>query len=197
MINPVLKRLGISSEVQAFFHADHLCFDYGDASEVYGDGFHYVPTTSHLWLVGSVYAADVIVTSSAMEALAWYEFHHPYYHDPGKLAFVSLGNLASDSQLNWLRSNFKRRKFTLVFGNDFLGALTDIRVTAALKNKAVILCWQKREAEVRLNGRTACFDESCCSLYRFEQVFGLRTGIRTSKPSVHTSFLIQLQQHVK
>lgn len=192
-MNKVLKRLGISPDVQAFFHAEHLSFDYGGICEVYDEGFHYIPTTSHIWFAGNPYGPEVIVTNSAMEALAWYTINRQNYRDPASLALVSLGNLPAEEQLAWLRARFRRRKFTLAFGAHLLGTLTDIRVAGALQGKEVILRWQKKKAEICMNGRTAFLEEAQCTLHHFEKLFGLRTGIRTSKPNLHATYLTHLQ----
>lgn len=191
-MNPVLERLGISPQAEAFFHAESLCFDYGGISEVYDEGYHYVPTTDGLWLAGNRYAREVVITNSAMEAIAWYAIHRSRYADPAALALVSLGNLPTPAQLSWLRSSFRRRKFTLVFDHSLLGKLTDIKAGCLLKGKTISLCWQKEKAVISYQGRTAYFDESCCSLHHFEKAFGLRLGIRTSKPALHATHLIQL-----
>lgn len=192
-MNPVLKGLGISAEVQAFFHADDLCFDYGGVSEIYEEGLHFVPTTTGIWLAGNRYGTEVIITHSAMEAIAWFAVNHRRYADPAALALISLGNLPSREQLSWVQRSFPRRKFTLVFGNCLLGKLADIRVAVMLKGKSISMSWQKKKAVVCFQGCTACFEESQCSLHRFENQFGVRSGIRTSKPALHVTYLTQLQ----
>lgn len=191
-MHPVLKRLGVSPEVQSFFHADELRFDYGNVCEIYEEGLHYVPTTPNLWVAGNRYATEIVLCQSAMEALAWYSVNQYIYNAPAALAFVSLGNLPTQAQLNWVARHFRRRKLTLAFGNSLLGALTDIRVAGWLKEKNVVLGWQKENVEIRLNGCVAVLPEAQCSLYRFEQLFNLRTGIRTSKPATHATYLAQL-----
>ncbi|QJD95933.1 hypothetical protein HH214_08625 [Mucilaginibacter robiniae] len=192
-MNPLLAKLGISPEAEAFFHAESLCFDYGGVSEVYEEGYHYVPTTDGLWLAGNRYAQEVVITNSAMQAIAWYAIHRSRYADPAALTLVSLGNLPTPAQLSWLRSSFRRRKFTLVFDHSMLGNLTDIKAACLLKGKTISLCWQKEKTAVSYEGRTVYFDENCCSLHHFEKAFDLRLGIRTSKPALHTTYLTQLQ----
>jgi hypothetical protein len=192
-MNPILKRLGVQPEVQAFFHADELRFNYGDAQEVYDEGYHYVPTTSAIWMAGNTYAPNVVITSSAMEAIAWYALHYSKYRDPHAFAFVSVGNLVYQEQLNWLRQQFPKRKFNLIFGKHLLGVLTDIRVAAGLMGKQISLSWQKEKVRIDLDGRIAFLPDSACSLHSFEKAFGLYSGIRTRKCSPSTTYLMKLQ----
>ncbi|WP_158829105.1 hypothetical protein [Mucilaginibacter lacusdianchii] len=192
-MNALLKRLGLSHQVQAFFHADELSFDYGGTREIYDEGFHYVPTTAHVWQAGDRYAREVIITSSAMEAVAWFALKKNAYQAGSGLALVSLGNLPSPEQLDWVRRTFPRRRITLVFGNHLLGALTDIRVAGWLQGKNLRLRWQKEKVEISLGPRQTWLEEAHCSLHQVEKAFGLRSGIRTCKPRVHATYLAQLQ----
>ncbi|MGN8070920.1 hypothetical protein [Mucilaginibacter sp. 22184] len=187
-----MERLRISPEIQAFFHIADFRFDYGTETEIFQEGLHLVPTTTNAWLAGNQYAPEVIITHSAMEAIAWYVHHSHRYRDPYNLAFVSLGNLPCEEQISWLRRNFARRKFTLVFGNQLLGGLTDIWVASALKGKPALLRWQKEKTGVSFMGRYQEFLETQSSLHAFETAFNIRTGIRTSKPTRHSTYLAQL-----
>lgn len=187
-----MERLGFSPEIQAFFHLKEFRFDYGGDTEVFEAGLQVVPTTTNAWLAGNEHSPEVIITQSAMEAISWYYYHRHRYRDPCNLAFVSLGNLPCEEQISWLRRNFKKRKFTLVFGNHLLGRLTDICVATALSGKPAALRWQKEKISVSFDGRRQELSEAQYSLHAFEQAFGIRTGIRTSKPSRHSTYLAQL-----
>lgn len=191
-----LKKIGISAEVLAFFHAHDLHFDYGHDQEVFAPGFHYVPTTTHVWLAGNQDAPEVIITLSAMEALAWYATNQNRYRDPAALAFISLGNLPSEKQLGWLLREFPKRKFSLVLGNHLLGCLADIKVALSIAGKPVALRWQKEKVGVGLDDRTVYLDAAECSLNRLEKITGIRTGVRTRKPKQAATFLHKLQQNV-
>jgi hypothetical protein len=191
-MSTLAERLGISPEGQAFFHLKELQFDYGSETEIFETGLHFIPTTTNAWLAGNRFAPEVVITCSAMEAIAWYTYHSHRYGDPYNLAFVSLGNLPCEEQISWLRRSFKRRKFTLVFGNHLMGSLTDVWVAAALKGKPAALRWQKEKIGVSFDGRRQELSAAQCSLYAFEQAFSIRTGIRTSKPSRHSTYLAQL-----
>jgi hypothetical protein len=191
-MNPVLERLGIFPEVQSFFGADRLSFDYGGDIETFEPGFHYVPATQHIRLAGCPYAGEVVLTHSVMEAMAWYSLHRYRYTDHAVPAVVALGNRPAVEQIEWLRTNFKSRMFTLVFGSDLLGSLTDIRVACSFKSKTVRLIRQKTETEVIVSKQSALFDDENCSLRLFEKIFKISTGIKTSKPLQHASFLNQL-----
>jgi hypothetical protein len=193
VIGAEVERLGISPEVLAFFHIDELCFDYGEDREVYKYGFHYIPTTTNVWLAGNRYAPEVVITGSAMEAVAWYALNYAWYRDPLDFLFVSLGNLPCEEQIAWLKREFPKRKFSLVFGDHVLGGLCDIKVGLLLAGYKAALRWQKEKAGICVVGRTIWLNASHCSLNRFEKTSGIRTGIRTRKPPGYVTYLAKLQ----
>ena len=45
----ILEELGVSGELQALFNTPDCVFDFGDAYEHFGKGFHKVPTTQNIW----------------------------------------------------------------------------------------------------------------------------------------------------
>ena len=62
-MNEVLKRLGISPEIQALFNlSTELIFNYGDDVEEFGEGLHRVPTTQNLWVAGAELANHIVIT---------------------------------------------------------------------------------------------------------------------------------------
>jgi len=70
-VNEQLITLGVPPELQAFFNLHELYFDYDDTFEYFDFGFHLVPTNSGIWLAGRPLTTDLIITSSAMEAIAF------------------------------------------------------------------------------------------------------------------------------
>src|SRR5258708_5494632 len=125
-MNALLTRLGVPPEIQAFFNASaELSFNYGDTDEYYGDGVHKVPTTQNLWVAGNETASNVIITYSAMEAIAFITINRQHYPKLEQLTFIAIGNKLQPEQVNWIVQNFRKRRFTLVFGKDLIGHITD------------------------------------------------------------------------
>lgn len=191
-MHPLLTELGVSEELQAYFDIDELRFDYGDEQEFFGSGFHIVPTTGDLWLAGNYPASNLIVTSSAMEALAYMALNAWRHPANAVLSFIAIGNLPHTRQLNWIRAYCQKRKITLVFGNDLLGRLADIAVAAGIRNKALSLYWHNGKVQLTMNNNVFEADPENLSLNSFEKAAGFRTGIRTRKPTRHITFLEQL-----
>jgi hypothetical protein len=192
-MNALMTGLGIPEEFQALFKLDSLVFDYGDAIEHFGQDFHLIPTTKNLWVAGDATASEVIITSSAMEAIAFLTIHRQRYPKPGQLTFISIGNKLQDEQLEWVRSTYTKRKFTLVFGNDYIGRLTDIKIAAGLKSKPISIYYYGQQTIIRSGAAEKTFSNQEASLYAFERAFGWRSGIRCRKPINHNNFLDELK----
>ncbi|WP_345952944.1 hypothetical protein [Mucilaginibacter sp. PAMB04168] len=193
-MNDHLTRLGVPEALQAWFNCRHeMVFDYGGAREIFTTGFHKVPTTANLWLGGNRSASEVVITHSAMEAIAFLTLHADHYPRRDTLSFIATGNLPGMAQLQWIRQNFKKRKFTLVFGNDLLGALTDIKVAAGLKGHGTSLLLSGDAVHIQMKTQVRILAVQQVSLYAFEKAFGLRIGIRTQKPPAASTFLDQLK----
>lgn len=193
-MNTLLTRLGVPPELQLFFHAtDELSFDYGDSYEHYGDGFHNVPTTSNLWIGGSNNASRVIITYSAMEAIAFLTINRHRYPRLEQLAMIAIGNRLHNEQSSWIRKNFKGRQFILVFGKDLLGQLTAIKITAGIKNIAIRIFHSGKEILICRGNQEHVFNQEQISLHAFQQTFGIRPRFRTGKPVRSLTFLDQLK----
>jgi hypothetical protein len=193
-MNILLTRLGVPPELQAFFHVSaELSFDYGNAYEHYGDGFHKIPTTQNLWVAGSNNASKVIITYSAMEALAFITLNRHHYPQLEQLAFIAIGNRLHREQTTWIRENFPGRKFTLVFGKDLIGRITDIKLAAGIKNTPVRIFHSGSEIEIHRGNLWHLFDQEQISLHAFQEAFGIRPRFRTAKPVLSITFLDQLK----
>jgi hypothetical protein len=192
-MNSLLSRLGVPKEVQAFFNIHDPLFAYGEQFEHYGTNFHRVPTTQNIWLAGKDLSREVIITSTAMEAIAYLSFNLHRYRDLDALSFIAVGNLPHPRQLNWIRSNYLQSKFTLVFGKDLLGKLADIKIAAGLKKKTIRLLHSGVQIQIRYDNRQYGFDPESLSLNAFEKASGLRSGIRTTKPKEFDTYLDQLK----
>ncbi|MBE9583385.1 hypothetical protein IM792_02905 [Mucilaginibacter sp. JRF] len=188
-----LDRLGISSEILAFFQSPDLSFHYGEDEEIFRPGFHYVPTTRNLWVSGNPYAPEVVITNSAMEAVSWLVCNRTRFKNPFAFTFVSVGNLPCDLQMKCLVRDFRGRKFSLVFGNCLLGRITDISVALQLRGTNVELRRRNKITAVSAKGSTWFLHDYDCSLNHLEKISGIRTGVRTRKPNNDVTFFDKLK----
>ena len=196
-MNRLLTELGVPQDLQALFNNTDCLFEFGDAQEHFGRGFHRVPTSQNVWRAAPDHVTDVIVTHSAMEAIAYItlnRFLHPIIEN---IAFIALGNFPHSLQMNWIRETFKKRKITLVFGNCLLGTLTDIRVVAGLRLLPLRMELRGNSIVLQCKRLTYAVQQEKLSVHVFEKAFGIRSGIRTSKPKNHLTYLDQLITHGK
>lgn len=193
-MNPILTRLGIPSEIQAFFSATaNLSFSYGDLYEQYGEGFHKVPSTQNLWVAGSNNATHVIIAYSVMEAMSFITLKRHRYPHLERLALIAIGNRLHSEQAGWISQNYPGRKFTLVFGKDLLGHITDIKLAAGIKNIPIRILYKDNEIHIYRNNCLKVFDQEQVSLHAFQEAFGIRPRFRTGKPVQSLTFLDQLK----
>jgi hypothetical protein len=197
-MNLRLTRLGVPASLQAWVNVtSRATFDYGGSLEVFGDNFHKVPTTANLWLGGSRAAAHVIITHSAIEALALLSRNLNHFPDLDRLCVIALGNLPSSGQLQWIRQYLKNRRFVLGFGNDLLASLMDIKVAAGLKGKETKIWLSGTNVTIQCRNQSCRFEAASLSLNVFEKAFGLRTGIRTRKPGRHATYFDHLTNNAE
>lgn len=193
-MNDLLSRLGVPLDIQAFFNITvDLSFHYGDTTEHYGEGFHKIPTTENLWMTGEDTASEVIVTYCAMEAIAFITINRQRYPILQELAFIAIGNKLQGEQIHWIRQKFAKRKFTLVFGRDLLGQMTDIKLGAGLKNIPIQIQHSNFKVLIYRRDKLRVFDEDVISFHAFQLAFGVRGKIRTRKPIKSLTFLDQLK----
>ncbi|HTI58947.1 hypothetical protein [Mucilaginibacter sp.] len=193
-MNRLLTRLGVSPEIQAFFKVSaKLYFSYGDQQEHYGEGLHTVPSTQNLWVAGSHHATHVIVTYSVIEAMAFITLNRHRFPRLEQLAFIAIGNRWYPEQGNWIRQNFKGRKFTLVFGKDLIGHITDIKVAAGIKNIAISVFHSENGIVICRGSQSHIFKQEQATLHAFQEAFGIRPRFRTGKPVQSLTFLEQLK----
>ncbi|WP_454801345.1 hypothetical protein [Mucilaginibacter phyllosphaerae] len=185
--------LGVPPEVQSLFNLKEAVFDYNDSVETYSPESFFVPSSRNLWIAGNESAPEVLISRSAMECIAFLSLNLVKYRNPDKLCFIALGNRPANGQLNWIRDNFKKRKYTLLFEDDLAGRATDVVVAAGLKSHSVKLRWLGETVEVACKNRSVKFSADQFSLNAFELAFSIRTGIRTRKSILYSTFLDQLR----
>lgn len=201
-MNAFLTRLCILPEVQGFFTphyytntAGNLCFSYGNEPEVYGLGFHRVPLTG-CWLAGPENLAlvrHVFICSSAMEAIAWLNCNLPMFRTTDHLLFIATGSKLEESRFARLRMYLTVRKYFLIFGNDPLGCICDLKAAALLAGYPIEITVAGNDLGINFRNRhftTACEN---FSLHSFERLSGYRFKVKTCKPGNHISWLAQLQ----
>jgi hypothetical protein len=192
-MNALLTALKVPADIQEFFGFEELLFKYGDDYERFEKGFHRIPTTASLWMAGGALAKEVIITNGVMEALAYLTLNRHRYTNLSALCFIAIGNFPHGAQLLWIRSQFSKVKYTLVFSNDLLGKLTDIRIATGLRGKPVTFRFHSSGIEVQHRLVRYQFREEVLSLDIFQKASGIRTGIRTIKSKSFNSFLDQLK----
>jgi len=187
-----LDTLGVPPELQAFFGFKETVFDYGGEKEFYSSGCHIVPSGNHLWVAGSSSAREVIIAGSVMEIIAMMTINSWRFPDLYSLTFVSVGNHPQREQFDWIREQYRKRKFTLIFPANELGAVADIKAASWLKKKNVSIFFKDEGYEVSLGTRRVIIPGQDLSLHTCQQALGQRFGMRTIKPSRHLTFLDQL-----
>ncbi|NOW95953.1 hypothetical protein [Mucilaginibacter sp. SG564] len=188
-----LTKLGVPPKIQQFFAVEEPIFDFGNEREYFSENVHRVPASNNLWMAGDQLARQVVITFSAMEAIAFLTLNQTTFQNFNDLLFIATGTRLSNGQINWLRINLKGRELTLAFGNELIGRITDIKVATAIRNKAVRLRFQEGKVIAWLKEKKVTFEEDKLSLYAFETALGVRTKIRTCKPLDQLTFLDELK----
>lgn len=188
-MNAYLTKLGIRPELQEWLapyftnDAGHLCFDYQTGIEVYGLAFHRVPLTGGSWKAGAEnLISQTVICSSAMEAIAWLNCHTV---NLDHLLLVATGSKISLPSLT-------KSKYLLVFGNDTLGNICDLKVAAILSGHPVQIAIEDNTVYITFRHRRFCLPADTFSLSAFQRLSGYRFNVKTSKPRQHSSWLNQL-----
>lgn len=196
-MHDLLTKLGVSPELQAYFDLQDLCFHYGDEQEIYGPGFHHVPVSKDLWMSGSYPATELIISSSAMEAIAYMALNAWRHPAEGALSFIAVGLRPQPEQLCWIGKYCLKRKITLVFPNDLCGRMADIMVAAGVRGKPVRPVWNNGSVQLMMRNMTVELPAEKLSLNTFEKAASLRSGIRTRKPLRFNTYLDQLRHDTR
>jgi len=203
-MHPYLTRLQVNPEVQKFFsrfyttdELSNLLFSYGDGFEHFGFAFHKVPLSANFWFAGInnfSQVRQVMICSSAMEAVSWLNKNYLSFSSPDNLLFLSPGTGVHDTHLRWLSQNLTGKTFTLVFGRDVLGRVADLKIAAGIRRVPVAVYFEPEEmlrVVFRLN--SYLFRQADFSLNAFERAVGYRFNIPARKPKGFNSFFDQLK----
>jgi hypothetical protein len=189
-MNAYLTRLGIRPEIQEWLvpyyymnDAGQLCFFYDNDIEIYGLAFHRVPLKGGCWKAGAEnLLSQTVICSSVMEAIAWLNCHTV---NLDHLLLIATGNKIS------LPSLPKSQKI-LVFGNDLLGNVCDLKAAAILAGHPVEITVEDNTIDVTFRHRRYSLPAATFSLSAFQRISGNRFNVKTSKPRQHSSWLNQL-----
>lgn len=189
-MNAYLTRLGIRTEVQEWLapyyytnDAGNLCFAYAGDTEVYGLAFHRVPQNGGCWIAGAGnLVSQTVICSSAMEAIAWLNCHTVNLEH---LQVIATGAKISLPPL-------PKSKKVLVFGNDLLGRICDLKAAAILDRHPVEISMDGEELQISFRTKRYSLNAETFSLNAFERLSGYRFHSKTSKPRQHSSWLNQL-----
>jgi len=192
-MNAFLTGLGVPRELQAFFNSDLPPFSADYDENTYDNSFYTDPSGADLWLAGNETATEIVITTSALEAIAFMTLNAYRYPVPEALFFIALGNMPHARQLSWIKDNRQKRKINMVFGNDLSGILLDVRVAAGLTGRSVQLSWSGSMVLVTTGSRQFAASPENLTLNSFEKAAGIRSGIRTRKPRRFNTFLEQLK----
>jgi hypothetical protein len=197
-MHPFLTRLGIRREVQEFFapyyagdSSGNLVFPYGRYTETYGMAFHHVPATENYWLAGCnlILAREIFICGSAMEAIAWLHIHYRVYNQTDSLLFLSTGTRPCGEHFHWLKAKMKGKRISLLFGNDLLGRVCDLKTAAALRNQPAAVSLDNKNIFVTFRSKIYSCSRQCFSLNAFEKQSAYRFHARTLKPKTANSWL--------
>jgi len=197
-MHPFLTKLGIRPEVQEFFSPyyssdsdGNLVFPYGRYAETYGIAFHQVPATEFYWLAGSdlALAREILICGSAMEAVAWLHIHFRAYNSTDGLLFLSTGTRPCGEHFHWLKAKMKGKRISLLFGNDLLGRVCDLKTAAALRNQPAAVSLDNKNVFVTFRSKTYSYSRELFSLNAFEKQSDYRFHVRTLKPKTANTWL--------
>ncbi|NHA02549.1 hypothetical protein G7092_02010 [Mucilaginibacter sp. HC2] len=185
----LLNKLGVPRNVRLFFEPFYqvltdgsILFAFGDDFEHVGINYHRVPIAVNPWIAGS--GPLVFISFSAIEAISFLSCHAHSFPDLTLLQFIAVG-------CHWNNFSHSQGKITLLFGQDILGRLSDIKVSTALRNKQAAIRYRD-DGRFVIEGHT--FSEEQLTLNAFEKTKGIRSGIRTQKPRHFNTFFEQLKQ---
>lgn len=199
----VLSKIGIRKEVQDFVKDEFVClsdgtlaFKYGHEYEFFNLNRHIVPVSDILWMAGYQNISlvrQVYIFNSAIEALAYLSLHYDYLGNLDNILIISIGLCPSPYQLHFIVENFKKRKILLVFGNDCLGRILDLKVIGGIIQLPIQITYQAEELfKIQFRNKVYFFKMEELTLSSFQICTGVRSKARTLKPKKHNTFLHQI-----
>lgn len=123
-----------------------------------------------------------------MEAIAFLTLHRHHYTDLTQLRFIAIGTCGGLPKADAV-------KITLLFGKDLLGRLWDVKVSATLRHKSILIRFDDKDRfRFTYGSRSVALYHQRVSLNTVQTGLGLRSAIRTIKPKGgFNTFLEQLK----
>ncbi|MDP9079956.1 MAG: hypothetical protein M3O71_21225 [Bacteroidota bacterium] len=192
-----LEGLEINQKVQSFFkkHLVQTCEDavfkqYNYFEHVSHD-FHRIPLTEATWQAGNPeLASDIVICGSAMDAIAWLHFNQHKFKTLDSIFFIATGAIPTNIFAAPLQKHTSK-KIHLLYSNDPLGAICDIKTASFIRNTPVKILAEKEKFIVTFRAKTFVLEQ--LSLHVLEKAARFHFNIRTHKPKKHNTFYEQLK----
>lgn len=194
-MHPFLTKLGILPLVQDFFEpwyttdeTGNLVFSYGDEAEHFGFAFHRVPAEGY-WQAGNSNESIiryVFLCDSAMESIAYFSLNFHAFRQTEQCLFM-----AGHPELNSIG-----KSCSLVFGNDLLGRVRDLKTAAAIRRQPLAVSLSDETVHIRFRQKNYQILQNQFSLSAFEKLSGFRFGLRLCKSKTANCWLDQLKSNI-
>ncbi|WP_183580309.1 hypothetical protein HDF18_13180 [Mucilaginibacter sp. X5P1] len=205
-MHPYLTKLGIRPDVQFFFQPyfnsdsiGNLVFNYHDSFEHFGFAFHRAPDSEYLWLAGNTnfhQVRQVFICGSAMDAICFLNFNYSHFRHTHNLIFLSTGIKPNGEQVRWINETLNDKSFILVFADDLLGRVCDLKVAAGIRRLPITVSITGEQVVVTFRLRVFTFSFDLFSLNAFEKASGFRFNIRTMKPKNAVTYFSLLNKKI-
>ena len=124
-----------------------------------------------------------------MEAIAWLHIHFPAFAKIDNLLFISAGNKPGPEHFRWLTGKTKSRHISLLFGDDLLGKVCDLKTAAALHSQPAAVSVVDGQVTVNFQNTNYTFCYYTFSLNAFEKASNYYFKLRTLKPKGYNTWL--------
>lgn len=145
-----------------------------------------VPSTRAIWLAGTGLPNQVrhlFLSNSAAELICFCHFYPDWLRNENAVVFAALGLMPTFHQLLFLKETYPNAKIHMVFDTEITGRVTDCKIALWLKRLDATFFYRENVINIYYKNRYFDIPEDKFSLFRFEQVAGFRSGIRTHKPT--------------
>jgi hypothetical protein len=196
-----LERLEIHPNVRSFFKpfihkitAEEVIINYHDSIEHATADFHRIPITENHWTTGhTTTAGQLIISSSAMDAIAWLNQNHTRYRNLNDLSFISLGAYPTTTHAETIQPYARRKKCHFLFSNDPTGALCDLKLASCIRGLPLKIAYENHQYHILFQHKQYILNH--LSLSALEKASRHNFHIRTHKPQKHGTYYQQLRQH--
>jgi hypothetical protein len=196
-----LERLDIHPKVRSFFQPflhkitnEEIIINYRDCIEHATANFHRIPITENHWTAGNIaIASQLIISSSAMDAVAWLNQNHQRYRNLNDLCFISVGAFPTTTHAAIIQKYAPHKKLHFLFSNEPTGALCDLKLASYIRDQPLKITHQNHRYQIQLQHKIYILHH--LSLNALEKQSHHNFHIRTHKPKKHGTYYQQLRQH--